>query len=63
LAHDERYAIDFSKISKECDWHPNIGLERGLKNTISWYENNTGWLDKVKSNEYITYYKAQYEKS
>ncbi|MBT5953204.1 dTDP-glucose 4,6-dehydratase [bacterium] len=63
LAHDERYAIDFSKISKECGWYPKIGLEIGLKNTVSWYENNKKWLDNVKSKEYMTYYKEQYETS
>jgi dTDP-glucose 4,6-dehydratase len=46
--HDRRYAIDCSKIERECGFRPRITLEAGLKATIAWYlrQGNsleTGW--------------------
>ena len=35
--HDRRYAIDCSKIERECDFRPLISLEDGLRRTVSWY--------------------------
>ena len=42
--HDQRYAIDSSKIQSEISWTPNESLESGLKQTVEWYLNNTDWL-------------------
>jgi dTDP-glucose 4,6-dehydratase len=41
--HDLRYAIDFSKASKDLDWKPEIDFDEGIRNTIKWYQENTGW--------------------
>jgi dTDP-glucose 4,6-dehydratase len=38
--HDFRYAINFSKISKELGWSPKYSFDQALKNTISWYIEN-----------------------
>ena len=35
--HDRRYAIDCSKIERECDFRPQISLEQGLRRTVGWY--------------------------
>jgi dTDP-glucose 4,6-dehydratase len=35
--HDRRYAIDSSKIERECSFRPQISLEDGLRRTVSWY--------------------------
>ncbi len=35
--HDQRYAIDASKIEKELGWEPEENFESGLSKTISWY--------------------------
>tara|TARA_R110000787_G_scaffold98210_1_gene202148 strand:+ start:752 stop:1705 length:954 start_codon:yes stop_codon:yes gene_type:complete len=37
LGHDQRYAIDSSKITKEIGWSPATTFEDGLKKTIEWY--------------------------
>ncbi|MDO9399793.1 MAG: dTDP-glucose 4,6-dehydratase [bacterium] len=60
LGHDLRYAIDFSKAKHELDWEPKINFEDGLKETIEWYKNNQEWWKKIKSGEYLEYYKKQY---
>lgn len=58
--HDQRYAIDASKIKRELDWSPSISFEQGLEMTIDWYLNNEQWLDEVTSGEYQDYYKTHY---
>lgn len=37
--HDQRYAIDSSKLQKELGWKPAENFESGLSKTISWYVN------------------------
>lgn len=59
--HDRRYAMSTKKISEELGWQPEVNFEEGLKKTIEWYKNNESWWQKIKSGEYLNYYKAQYE--
>ncbi|WP_432222921.1 dTDP-glucose 4,6-dehydratase [Flavobacterium sp. TMP13] len=58
--HDLRYAIDASKINTELGWKPSVTFEEGLERTISWYLDNTEWLDNITSGAYQSYYKDQY---
>lgn len=42
--HDQRYAIDASKIGHELGWRPRyMDFEQGLGDTIDWYRNNDSW--------------------
>ncbi len=38
--HDQRYAIDASKIYEQLGWKPKETFESGLKKTIQWYLEN-----------------------
>ena len=38
--HDYRYAIDYSKLSSELDWHPQKDFKDAIKSTIKWYIDN-----------------------
>jgi dTDP-glucose 4,6-dehydratase len=60
--HDQKYAIDHSKIFKELGWKPKYGLDESLKMLVDWYRNNQPWWKKVKSGEYQKYYSQQYDK-
>jgi dTDP-glucose 4,6-dehydratase len=60
LGHDRRYAIDCTKIEKELGWHPGVAFERGLRETIAWYQQNAEWVAQVRSGEYLRYYSRQY---
>ena len=60
--HDQRYAIDASKIENELNWKPSITFEEGLSKTIDWYLENKNWVEKITSGAYQDYYKQQYEK-
>ncbi len=59
--HDRRYAIDTQKI-RVLGWKPEVSFEEGLKKTVEWYKSNEAWWKKLKSGEYLKYYKEQYEK-
>ena len=41
--HDQRYAMDHAKITKELGWKPEVGLDEALKLTIEWYKCNEKW--------------------
>ena len=58
--HDLRYAINFSKAKKELGWEPEINFKDGLSEMIEWYKNNENWWKRIKSGEYLKYYKKQY---
>src|SRR5690606_9361230 len=50
--HDKRYAIDASKIANELGWQPKETFETGLRKTVAWYLENTGWWERVLSGDY-----------
>jgi dTDP-glucose 4,6-dehydratase len=58
--HDRRYAIDPSLIESELGWQPRETWETGLRKTISWYRENTLWLERTRSGAYRDYYRQQY---
>jgi dTDP-glucose 4,6-dehydratase len=49
--HDERYAIDSTKIER-LGWRPEESFESGLNKTIMWYLENEDWWKKVLSGDY-----------
>ena len=51
--HDERYAIDASKIESELGWKPIETFETGIKKTVNWYLSNNGWLETVLNRKKI----------
>lgn len=59
--HDQRYAIDPSKLSNELGWQPGIKPEEGMEKTIDWYLKEKEWLQEVTSGAYQTYYEQQYQ--
>ena len=57
--HDFRYALDSKKI-KKLGWKPKYDFKKAIKETIEWYASNPDWWKKIKSGEYLEYYKKQY---
>lgn len=60
--HDRRYAIDAKKLFS-LGWKPQFSFEDGLRQTVKWYKENEWWWKKLKSGEYLDYYKKQYGKT
>lgn len=47
--HDQRYAIDATKIKKTLNWIPEETFDTGLRKTVQWYVNNRWWFDNARS--------------
>ena len=58
--HDQRYAIDPTKIHEELGWLPETMFEDGIKKTIQWYLDNEAWWKNIVSGEYQQYYEKMY---
>ena len=49
--HDQRYAIDPSRIRDELGWRPSVTLEQGLQKTVKWYLDNAPWWQALQSRD------------
>ena len=60
--HDQRYAIDPTKIHEELGWLPETMFKDGIKKTIQWYLDNKEWWENIISGDYQNYYQEMYGK-
>ena len=60
LGHDQRYAIDPSKIKAELGWFPETKFADGIVKTIRWNLENQAWIKDVTSGDYQKYYEMMY---
>jgi dTDP-glucose 4,6-dehydratase len=58
--HDRRYAIDPTKAEEKLHWFPKIDFEKGLRETVEWYLNNSLWLERITSGAYREYHQSMY---
>lgn len=45
--HDQRYAIDASKIERELGWKPRETFETGIEKTVDWYLGHQAWVADI----------------
>lgn len=50
--HDQRYAVDCTKIERELGWRPREAFEAGLEKTVRWYLDNKHWWQSIQSGAY-----------
>jgi dTDP-glucose 4,6-dehydratase len=60
--HDRRYSLSSAKV-RGLGWEPQVRFADGLRRTVEWYRENTGWWEPIRSGDYRAYYERQYGKS
>jgi dTDP-glucose 4,6-dehydratase len=60
LGHDQRYAIDPTKITTELGWEPETDFDSGIVKTVRWYLENQSWVEQILKGDYINYYEKMY---
>ena len=50
--HDQRYAVDISKIQRDLGWSPKHTFESGMRDTVKWYLENQTWWQAVLDGSY-----------
>jgi dTDP-glucose 4,6-dehydratase len=60
LGHDQRYAIDPTKIKNDLGWYPETMFAEGVVKTIKWNLDNQEWVKEVTSGDYQKYYEQMY---
>jgi dTDP-glucose 4,6-dehydratase len=45
--HDQRYAIDASKVERDLGWVPLMTGEEGMRQTVDWYLANRNWWGNI----------------
>jgi dTDP-glucose 4,6-dehydratase len=58
--HDRRYNLDCGKL-RALGWAPEYTFETALNSTVDWYVYNEWWWRKLKSGEYLDYYRQNYQ--
>lgn len=49
--HDQKYAIDSSKLMSGTSWRPLENFSSGIKKTIDWYIKNENWWKNISSQD------------
>lgn len=60
LGHDQRYAIDPTKIKNDLGWYPETMFAEGIVKAIKWNLDNQEWVKEVTSGDYQKYYEQMY---
>jgi len=50
--HDQRYAIDATKLRTELKWAPQESFETGILKTVRWYLDNGWWWQPIRDKKY-----------
>lgn len=50
--HDQRYAIDSSKLTNELGWKAEETFETGIEKTVRWYLDNQAWWAPLRDGVY-----------
>lgn len=46
--HDQRYALDDTRLRNELGWQPQERFEMGLAKTVRWYLDHPEWVERMR---------------
>jgi dTDP-glucose 4,6-dehydratase len=58
--HDRRYAVDYSKASRDLGYAPARNLESGLRSTVDWYLQQVQWWQDLLGRDYAAWLRQNY---
>jgi dTDP-glucose 4,6-dehydratase len=58
--HDRRYAMTAAK-ARSLGWKPQLDFDIGLETAVNWYRENEWWWRKIKTGEFLSFYRQQYD--
>ena len=50
--HDQRYAIDATKLKTQLGWKPLENFDSGIRKTVQWYLENSWWWQPIREKKY-----------
>jgi len=50
--HDQRYAIDATKLESELGWRATYNFETGIRQTVEWYLARRDWWEPIRTRNY-----------
>lgn len=62
MGHDRRYSVDMSKL-RSLGWQPAYRFDEAIVQTIHWYQSNRPWWERLKTGEYLEFYKQNYRRT
>lgn len=61
--HVKRVVASYEKAKKILNWAPEVSFSEGIKASVKWYKENTGWWQKIQSKkEFQQFERSWYSK-
>ncbi len=57
--HDRRYSLNVDKI-RALGWQSRHAFAQAIEKTVRWYVDNEWWWRKIKTGDYLAYYRRWY---
>ncbi len=58
--HVFRHAVDASRIREVCNWQSQVSFTDGIRQTVTWYQENLDWIKRVRERNNAFLDKALY---
>jgi dTDP-glucose 4,6-dehydratase len=59
--HDRRYWLSARKLREAVGWKPRRRFDEAIEETVRWYVEHEDWWRRIKSGDFLEYYRKQYE--